>query len=123
MSTDAPAWVWTGLWGETDFSTLAWQPFHPGVDIVELYPQTDDGGHAALLRYHPGACVPLHVHAGLEHILVLRGTQRDERGVYRAGTLVVNRPGTSHRVCSDEGCIVLAIWQRPVKILGDEKQK
>lgn len=118
MSTQGAALVWPGLLhGVTDFSTLAWQSFHPGVEIVELYPPTADGAHAALLRYEPGACVPLHVHAGMEHILVLQGSQWDEHGEYRAGTLVVNRPGTRHRVCSDEGCVVLAIWQRPVQLL------
>ena len=119
MSTQGSAQVWPGLLaGGVDFSALAWQPFHPGVEIVELYPVTADGAHAALLRYQPGACVPLHVHGGMEHILVLQGSQRDERGEYQAGSLVVNQPGTQHHVCSDDGCVVLAIWQRPVQVLS-----
>lgn len=118
MCTQGGTSVWPGLLnGVADFASLAWQPFHPGVDIVELYPATADGAHAALLRYHPGACVPLHVHAGMEHILVLQGSQRDELGEYQAGTLVVNWPGTRHRVCSDDGCVVLVIWQRSVQVL------
>lgn len=120
MDKDVAAWIWPGLLnGKMDFEALLWRPFYTGVDIVELYPVTEDGAHAALLRYRPGACVPLHVHGGMEHILVLQGAQRDERGEYSAGTLVVNRPGTSHRVCSDDGCIVLAIWQKSVRVLTD----
>jgi len=49
---------------------------------------------------------------------VLRGSQRDERGLYGAGTLVVNEPGSTHQVTSDDGCIVLVIWQKPVEVLG-----
>ena len=43
------------------------------------------------------------------------GSQEDERGRYRAGALVVNPPGSAHNVSSDEGCIVLALWERPVR--------
>jgi anti-sigma factor ChrR (cupin superfamily) len=45
---------------------------------------------------------------------VLDGSQRDERGTYPAGTLVANPPGTGHSVSSDEGCVILGFWQRPV---------
>jgi anti-sigma factor ChrR (cupin superfamily) len=96
---------------------VAWQAFRAGVDIATLY-QAEDGHSAALLRYQPGASVPRHRHVGYEHILVLSGSQQDERGVYQAGTLVVNPPGSSHAVSSGPGCIVLAIWERPVAFEG-----
>ena len=122
--TDSGSLVLRGLLDpETDFDQLAWQPFHPGVDIVELYPQSEEGCHAALLRYHPGTCVPFHLHSGYEHILILRGSQRDSLGVYEAGTLVIKQPGTSHQVFSDDGCVVLAVWQKPVQIMGDANTK
>ena len=95
---------------------LAWEPFRPGVDIYRLYPPEPDGAAAALLRYQPGATVPYHRHIGFEHILVLSGSQTDDNGTYTAGTLVVNPPGTRHTVSSPEGCIVLAIWAKPVQI-------
>jgi anti-sigma factor ChrR (cupin superfamily) len=44
---------------------------------------------------------------------VLEGAQEDERGRYRAGTMVINPPGSRHRVASPEGCLVLVIWERP----------
>ena len=101
----------------TDFDALDWRPLHPGVEIVDLYPPAECGSRAALLRYQAGASVPWHVHGGYEHILVLRGSQQDGNGVYRAGTLVVNLPGSTHQVSSTEGCVVLAVWQRPVQLL------
>lgn len=94
--------------------TVPWRRFREGVDIHRLYGTGDAGASAALLRYAPGASVPQHVHRGHEHILVLTGSQSDERGHHRAGTLVVNAPGTRHSVSSAEGCIVLAIWEQPV---------
>ncbi|MBD2110120.1 cupin domain-containing protein [Nodosilinea sp. FACHB-13] len=95
---------------------LDWEPFRPGVDMFRLYPAEPDGTAAALLRYQPGASVPRHLHTGFEHILVLSGSQTDENGTYGVGTLVVNPPDTHHTVSSPDGCIVLAIWAKPIEI-------
>ena len=92
---------------------LSWEPFHPGVDIYRLY-KDGEGGAAALLRYKPGASVPMHVHTRFEHIFVLSGSQTDENGEHQAGTLVINPPNTHHNVISQAGCSVLAIWEKPV---------
>lgn len=110
--------VITNLFGAAfDARQFAWEPFREGVEIARLYGGAIDAASAALLRYAPGARVPQHVHRGHEHILVLTGSQRDDHGVYGAGTLLVSAPGTSHRITSDEGCVVLAIWERPVEIV------
>ncbi|HEX3698459.1 MAG TPA: dimethylsulfonioproprionate lyase family protein [Polyangia bacterium] len=95
---------------------LPWKPLRPGVDIYRLYggSEGEDGPSAALLLYAPGATVPEHTHPGHEHIYVLSGSQADENGVYGAGSLIVNRPGTQHSVRSPNGCVVLVIWERPV---------
>jgi anti-sigma factor ChrR (cupin superfamily) len=95
----------------------AWEPLRPGVDIRRLYQTSDGGPSAALLRYRPGASVPRHEHLGYEHILVLQGSQSDERGTYPAGSFIVNPPGSTHRVVSAEGCVVLIIWERGVRFL------
>jgi anti-sigma factor ChrR (cupin superfamily) len=91
-----------------------WRPFRPGVDIHRLYGDGKAGPAAALLHYAPGAAIPYHLHQGYEHIYVLQGSQVDCRGTHRAGTLVVNPPGTGHDVSSPDGCVVLVIWERPV---------
>jgi anti-sigma factor ChrR (cupin superfamily) len=54
---------------------------------------------------------------GYEHILMLAGSQEDENGIYNSGTLMINPPGTKHTVRSPAGCIVLAIYEKPVRFL------
>ncbi|MDJ0706872.1 MAG: cupin domain-containing protein [Leptolyngbyaceae cyanobacterium MO_188.B28] len=101
-------------------SQLTWRPFRPGIEIYRLYGDGQHGPTAALLRYEPGAAVPKHTHQGYEHIIVLSGSQRDHCGVYSAGSLVINPPGSGHTVVSDEGCMVLIIWEQPVAIREGE---
>ncbi|MGF1657920.1 MAG: cupin domain-containing protein [Rubrimonas sp.] len=94
----------------------AFAPFREGVEICPLV----EGEPAlALLRYAPGARIPRHRHPGLETILVLEGAQSDERGRHAAGALIVNAVGSEHSVWSDEGCVVLIQWTRPVEFVED----
>lgn len=107
-----------GLFGaQTDWTRFPWQPFREGVELARLYGEADSGPSMALLRYAPGARVPKHIHHGLEHILVLEGSQRDDGGLHQTGSILVHGPDTSHTVSSEAGCIVLAIWAKPVEIL------
>jgi anti-sigma factor ChrR (cupin superfamily) len=101
----------------TTWANLPFEPFRTGVDIHHIR----RGEPAlAILRYAPGAKVPLHLHTGLETILVLDGVQCDERGSYGPGALVLNPEGSTHSVWSDTGCAVLIQWERPVKILQED---
>lgn len=98
------------------------RPFRPGVDILALYGMDDPeatGPSAAFLRYAPGASVPTHLHTGYEHIFVLQGSQQDAHGVYTRGTCIISPPGSRHAVASTDGCLVLAVWSRPVQMLED----
>ncbi|WP_116134542.1 cupin domain-containing protein [Tropicimonas sp. IMCC34043] len=99
----------TRYWREAAFA-----PFQEGVEICPLI---EGAPGVALLRYAPGAGVPRHLHTGLETILVLEGTQSDERGDYPEGSLILNPEGSSHSVWSDAGCTVLIQWERPVTFL------
>lgn len=99
---------------------LTWLPFRPGVDIYRLYQNPETGLETALLRYEAGAKIPEHDHLGTELILVLSGSQRDRNGEHQAGTFVINPPQSHHNLTSDQGCIVLIIWEKPVAI-RDEK--
>lgn len=100
---------------EKSLEHIAWQPFREGVEIHRLYGDGTGAG-AALLRYQSGASVPQHIHTGFEHILVLSGAQTDINGRHEVGTLVINPPGTAHTVESEAGCIVLAIWEKPIEM-------
>lgn len=96
------------------------RPLRPGVSMLPLYgepgvPSTEPS--AALLQYEPGASIPAHHHPGYEHIVVLDGSQSDERGTYPRGTCLINPPGSRHAVQSPEGCLVLAIWNQSVEML------
>lgn len=101
-----------GGWRALDF-----EPFRPGVDVHWLRRTASDGASAAVLRYAPGAAVPMHEHPGFEVALVLDGAQQDDERVYPAGTLAVQAPGTRHRVWSRRGCAVLLFWEHPVRIV------
>ena len=96
---------------------MTFEPFREGVDICWIR-QGEPG--VALLRYAPGARIPRHLHTGLETIFVLYGSQSDESGTYVAGSVVLNPEGSVHSVWSDEGCVLMIEWERPVRIL-DEK--
>jgi anti-sigma factor ChrR (cupin superfamily) len=101
------------------WKAAAFVPFRDGVEIARLH---DGPPSVALLRYAPGAGVPAHFHRGLETILVLEGTQSDERGDYAQGALVLNPPGSSHRVWSEAGCVVLIQWTLPVEFLPSDPE-
>jgi len=94
-----------------------WMPFRTGVEIKRLFRHPVTGYEVAMLRYAPGAAAPLHRHTADEHIYVLAGSQRDERGQFGAGSYVYNAAGTCHSVRSDEGCVVLIHWLAPVEFL------
>ena len=87
------------------------------MDIYRLYREGETGPNAALLRFRPGGRIPLHEHTGYEHIFVLSGSQVDENSEAATGSLIINPPGTSHSILSETGCIVLAIYEKPVKFL------
>lgn len=95
-----------------------WLPLVEGVFISPIYDMKESGPRAAFLRYLPGASVPHHQHLGLEHILILQGSQRDGPSVYKAGTLVIHPPGTQHYLVSEEGCLALGVWERPVAFIA-----
>lgn len=99
--------------------SLPWQPFRQGIEICRLY-EEPGGASAAFLRYAPGARLQRHQHVGYEHIFVLSGSQTDDHGEHRAGAMLIHPPGSSHAVSTTPGCIVLAVWEKPVLFLPDE---
>jgi anti-sigma factor ChrR (cupin superfamily) len=96
---------------------VPWSPLRPGISICRLFGDGLQGPSAALLRYEPGASVPLHAHEGVEVVAVLSGSQRDAVGAVEAVQVRVNPAGTQHFVASAEGCVALLCWQAPVSFL------
>jgi len=101
---------------------IPWQPFQDGIDIHRLYGDGADGPTAALIRFRKSGKIPLHRQTGYEHILVLAGSQRDQNGQANPGTFMINPPGSAHSVIGDAGCLVLAIYEKPVAFLNDESR-
>src|SRR4051812_22510991 len=99
-------------------ATLKWERLRDGIDIARLYTSGEAGPSAALLRYAPGARLARHEHTGYEHIFILAGSQVDDGGEHHAGALLIHGPGTSHSIASKHGCLVLAVWERPVRFVG-----
>jgi anti-sigma factor ChrR (cupin superfamily) len=99
---------------------LPWEPFLEGVEMYRLYGNAESGPSAALLRFKAGGRVPLHEHTGFEHIFVISGSQVDENSRAETGMLIINPPGTIHSVLSESGCIVLAIYEKPVRFIESE---
>lgn len=106
----------SGLNLETLIQQGPWEILREGIEIQYLHRVTAQPV-AALLRYQPGAHVPAHRHPGVEFVHILSGSQRDANGIYRAGSFKVNLPDTVHDVISDEGCLVLIIWEAPVEFV------
>jgi anti-sigma factor ChrR (cupin superfamily) len=94
---------------------MPWQPFKDGTEIYRLYGDAANGPAAALIRFTKAGKIPFHSHSGYEHILVLAGVQRDQNSDAPSGTLIINPPGSEHSVVADAGCIVLAIYEKPVE--------
>jgi anti-sigma factor ChrR (cupin superfamily) len=112
---DGSVMVLRDLFSGPTLDSQPWEPFREGIEIHWIY-KVPEGCAAALLRYSPGASLVRHLHRGFEHILVLRGSQIDENGEHGAGTLLIHSPGTTHAITSPRGCIVLAVWEKPVHL-------
>ena len=96
----------------TNPSALHFEPFREGIEAAWLHRDPAGGAAAAVLRYRPGAKAPRHRHAGWERVIVISGSQADAQGLLKAGDVALNAPGTEHEVFSEEGCLVLLVWER-----------
>lgn len=105
------------LLGAATDGRLHWERLRDGIDIARLYTTPPPGPAAALLRYQPRARLDRHEHTGFEHIYILTGSQTDDAGEHHAGALLIHGPGTTHGIASSHGCLVLAIWEKPVRFL------
>jgi ChrR Cupin-like domain len=56
-----------------------WQQLRAGVALRMLFQAKDIDYSVGLIRYEPGASVPLHLHTGDEHIYVLTDSQMDKK--------------------------------------------
>ncbi len=95
-----------------------WSPYHPGISMRVLCGEAS-GPCVALLRYAAGGAMPRHIHLGDEHVFVLEGKSADDNGECGPGDYLFNPAGSSRRVRSREGCLLLIHRLGPVRFLAD----
>jgi anti-sigma factor ChrR (cupin superfamily) len=93
---------------------IAWEATQfQGISIKVLYEDKSKGEMTCLLKWEPGATLPMHKHAEIEQTFVIEGSFYDHDGICRAGEFVWRRVGSFHETHSDEGAVILAIYRKP----------
>ncbi|MBL8751847.1 MAG: cupin domain-containing protein [Planctomycetes bacterium] len=107
-----------------DLAAIPWQTTrYPGVSIWFYASDRTTGRALVLIRMDPGRGYPRHKHRGEEHLLVVQGGYRDERGEHRAGTFAVYEDGSEHAPVAidepgSEPCVLLALAHEGIKLLA-----
>ncbi len=107
-----------------NLDAIPWQPTrYPGIDVHFYASDRSSGRALALIRMAPGCSYPRHRHRGEEHLLVVQGGYRDDRGVHRAGEFAHYGDGTDHApIAVDEpgapACVLLALAHEGIQLLG-----
>ena len=93
---------------------MEWKPTQfEGISIKVLYEDAARGEMTCLLRWAPGAKLPIHKHPEIEQTWVLEGSFSDHEGTARAGEFVWRRPSSVHETHSQTGAVILAIYRKP----------
>ena len=93
---------------------IAWEPTQfEGISVKVLYEDKAKGEMTCLLKWEPGATLPMHKHPEIEQTYVVEGSFYDHDGICRAGEFVWRRVGSFHETHSDEGAIILAVYRKP----------
>jgi anti-sigma factor ChrR (cupin superfamily) len=89
---------------------IAWSPTQfDGISIKVLYEDKAKGEMTCLLKWEPGATLPMHKHPEIEQTFVIEGSFYDHDGICRADEFVWRRVGSFHETHSDEGAVILAV--------------
>jgi anti-sigma factor ChrR (cupin superfamily) len=100
-----------------DIDWTTWvEPGRTGTAIRPLYAtEAPQQATAYLVKFEAGAHGDLHEHLGYELMFVLRGELWNDNGDrYTVGDLVIEEPGSVHRIGTDTGCVLLGIREAPV---------
>jgi len=96
-----------------DVEALPWRPTRwPGIEMKVLL-EDPSGLMTALMRWAPGATLPLHEHTEIEQTYVLEGSLADQEGEAHAGSFVWRPAGSRHVATAPRGAVMLAIFQKP----------
>src|ERR1700734_2683349 len=93
---------------------IAWAPTQfAGISIKVLYEDKAKGEMTCLLKWEPGATLPMHKHPEIEQTYVVGCSFYDHGGIWRAGEFVWRGVGSFHETHSDEGAVILAVYRKP----------
>lgn len=107
-----------------DVDALPWTPTETeGIDMKVLMKDDANGRWTALIRWQPGASLPLHEHTDIEQSYILEGSLGDHEGEASAGQFVWRPAGNQHRAHSPNGTVLLAIFLAPNKFLEGHRAK
>jgi len=99
-----------------DVAGLPWQDTRwPKIRMKVLLDDKASGLLTALMRWEPGAELPLHEHVRIEQTYVLEGSLEDSEGECTAGNFVWRPAGSRHVARTPRGALLLAIFQAPNK--------
>lgn len=76
----------------------------PGVEVAVMHRDKQTRTVVGLLRVEPGVRYPLHRHAGVEEIYMLRGDLQVNQTTYGPGDYLRSAPGSSHDPITRSGC-------------------
>jgi anti-sigma factor ChrR (cupin superfamily) len=97
-----------------DVAAMPWTPTRfPGIDMKVLYEDAERGLLTALMRWQPGAFLPLHEHVDVEQTFVISGSLEDAEGRATTGHFVWRPAGSRHVARAPDGALLLAIFQQP----------
>jgi len=97
-----------------DVATVAWEKTRfEGVEWKILMEDKERGLLTALMRWAPGARLPLHEHVEIEQTWVLEGSFEDHQGVCTAGNYVWRPRGSRHEAWTRDGAVMLAVFLSP----------
>jgi anti-sigma factor ChrR (cupin superfamily) len=88
---------------------VEWTPLAAGLKAKVLWSDTATKRRAQIIRFEPGAKLPMHRHRGDELLYVIEGSIGDEHGVTHAGCVGYRPNACVHSVSSKNGATALAI--------------
>jgi anti-sigma factor ChrR (cupin superfamily) len=91
-------------------TSAQWTELEPGYRRQTLVNDREAGTRIVLLQYDAGYELSyLDEHKHDEYLYILSGTFVDQNQASGPGTFIHNRPGSSHRPSSPDGCTFLAV--------------
>jgi anti-sigma factor ChrR (cupin superfamily) len=102
-------------------SDLEWQEYRPEISFKILWQDPATKRRAQMVRFSPGAQLPLHRHVGDELIFVIEGAVSDESGTVTAGNVGYRPDGCVHTVTTKNGATVLAVLTGDIEPATDSK--